>query len=194
MSKNIFIWVGHPSATSFTHALADAFEKGAKDNGANVRRMNLCDMNFDPDLTFAYKKRKDLEPCLNEWRDNTQWANHLCWVYPQWWGGMPAKAKGVLDRAFLPGFAMEYHENDPFWDGLLKGRSATVIMPSDAPHYYDRIRNGAPALRSVKRMVLNFSGIRPVKTWQVGTIKTSTEAKRAKWLIKAESLGKKSAN
>ena len=28
------------------------------------------------------------------------------------WGGMPAKMKGVLDRAYLPGFAFSYHETD----------------------------------------------------------------------------------
>ena len=100
MSKNIFIWVGHPAPNSLSRGMAEAYARGAEENGASIRWMHLNDMTFDPDLTQGYKKRKNLEPCLEEWRDNIRWANHLCWAYPQWWGGMPAKMKGVLNQVF----------------------------------------------------------------------------------------------
>ena len=191
MGKKIFIWVGHPSDTSLSHGMADAYERGAKQQGAEVRRMHLHDMAFDPDLTFGYKQRKDLEPCLEEWRENILWAEHVCWAYPMWWGGMPAKMKGVLDRAFLPGFAMEYHENDPWWDALLKGRSADVLLTSDAPAFYDQIVYGRPAKNQVTNLVLKFSGIKPVRTLQVGTVKTASETKIQRWLKAAEKRGRK---
>lgn len=122
MTARIFIWVGHPRSASLSHGLADAYRRGAKAHGAEIRRMHLSDMVFDADLTEGYHSRKTLEPCLEEWRAHTTWANHVCWAYPQWWGGMPAKMKGVVDRAFLPGFAMRYRENDPWWDRSLTGR------------------------------------------------------------------------
>ena len=128
MAARIFIWVGHPREASLSHGMADAYQTAAEAEGAEVRRMNLHDMVFDPDLTEGYHARKTLEPCLEEWRENTSWANHLVWAYPQWWGGMPAKMKGVIDRCFLPGFAMAYHEKGPWWDRLLAGRSADVFM------------------------------------------------------------------
>jgi len=105
----IFLWTGHPRDGSFCHALADAYAEGAE-----LRRRNVCDMMFDPDLTHGYQQRKTLDPDLEAWRENILWADRLCWVYPMWWGGMPAKMKGVVDRAFLPGFAMNYHEAGPF--------------------------------------------------------------------------------
>lgn len=193
MSKNIFIWVGHPNENSLSHGMSDAYARGAEENGADIRRMNVHDMQFDTDLTYGYHKRKDLEPCLEQWRENILWANHLCWAYPQWWGAMPAKMKGVIDRAFLPGFAMEYHTDDPWWDKLLAGRSADVLMTADMPAFYDQLRHGRPARKQVKNLIFEFSGIKPVKVLQVGTVKTADDAQINKWLDKAYKCGVKAA-
>lgn len=185
----IFIWVGHPRERSLSHGMADAYEAGACDRGAQIRRMHLRDMDFDPDLEDGYHSRKELEPCLNEWRDNVQWADHLCWAYPVWWGGMPAKMKGVIDRAFLPGFAMDYPEGKIFWDRLLIGRRADLLLTSDAPAWYDQIVNGRPAKNQAVNTILKFSGIKPVKTLQVGTVKTASDSKTQKWLGTANKRG-----
>ena len=189
MPARIFIWVGHPRATSLSHGLADAYQRGAEANGAEIRRMHLSGMDFDPDLTEGYHARKTLEPCLEEWRENLSWANHTCWAYPQWWGGMPAKMKGVLDRCFLPGYAMQYHEKDPFWDRLLAGRSADVLMTSDAPVWFDQLTYSRAAKKHVQKPVMNFVGIKPMRLLQVGPVKTANEATIAKWLKNAEVLG-----
>ena len=146
-------------------------------------------MQFDPDLTNGYHQRKDLEPCLEDWRENILWADHLVWIYPQWWGGMPAKMKGVIDRAYLPGFAMAYHQDDPWWDRLLTGRSADVFITADAPEFFDKLVYAAPAQHQVKNLVLKFAGIKPVKVFQFGILKSATETKLAKWLTKAEKRG-----
>ncbi len=185
----IFLWVGHPRATSLSHGLADSYQRGAEANGAEIRRMNLSDMTFDPDLTEGYHARKTLEPCLEAWRENLLWANHVCWAYPQWWGGMPAKMKGVIDRSFLPGFAMKYHEKDPFWDRLLAGRRGDVLMTSDAPVWFDRLSNGRAAKLQVQKPVMKFVGIHPARILQVGPAKTAKEATLSKWMKRAERRG-----
>ena len=53
MAAKIFVWVGHPRENSLSHGLADAYIRGAQSQGAEVRRMNLHDMQFDPDLTYG---------------------------------------------------------------------------------------------------------------------------------------------
>ena len=182
MAARIFIWVGHPAKDSLSAGLAEIYGDAAASAGAEIRRMALHDMSFDPDLTDGYRQRKDLEPCLEEWRENVLWADHLAWFYPQWWGSMPAKMKGVLDRAFLPGFAMNYHEKGPWWDKLLTGRSADVFITADAPAWFDRLSYGRPARNQVTNLVLKYSGIKPVKTYQFGTVKTASEAHIRKWM------------
>ena len=189
MSARLFVFVGHPRADSLSHGMAGAYARGAESEGAEIRWQALSDMDFDPDLTEGYHSRKTLEPCLEEWRDNIQWCSHTCWAYPIWWGGMPAKMKGVIDRAFLPGFAMQYHENDPWWDRLLKGRSADLLLTADAPAVFDQIMYGRPAKNQAVRAVMKFSGIKPVRTLQVGTVKGAKEAKIKDWLRKAYNRG-----
>ena len=191
MSQKIFIIVGHPRSTSLSHGMADAYQAAAEARGADVRRMNLSDMDFDPDLTEGYHSRKTLEPCLEEWRDNLTWCTHTLWAYPYWWGSMPAKMKGVIDRSFLPGFAMQYHEDDPWWDKLLTGRTADVIITSDSPAWFDGVKYGRPGKKQVKRLVLEFSGIKVRKVLQVGTVKDAKPRKIAKWIKQAGALGAK---
>ena len=105
MAAKLFIWVGHPNETSLSQGLADAYQRGAESRGAEIRRMNLHDMSFDMDLTHGYKQRKEHEPSLVAFLENIEWADHLAWFHPLWWGGMPAKMQGAIDRAFLPGIA-----------------------------------------------------------------------------------------
>lgn len=164
MSAKIFTWVGHPAEQSLSHGLMDAYERGATSNGADIRRMNLHDMDFDPNLAGGYKQRQELEACLQNWQENMLWCDHTCWAYPMWWAGMPAQMKGAIDRALLPGFAFAYHEKGPLWDKLLKGRSADVIMTADTPNVFDRLTSGAPARKQVRIKTLGFVGIKPTKT------------------------------
>ena len=193
MAKKIFIWVGHPRENSLSHGFADAYQAAAEAEGAEVRRMNLHDMQFDMDLTYGYHSRKTLEPCLEEWRENLTWCEHTAWIYPYWWGSMPAKMKGVIDRSFLPGFAMQYHENDPWWDKLLAGRTADVIISADAPAFFDTLKYGAAGRKQVKRLVLEFSGIKVRKMKQFGTVKTASDQKIKRWIKTAGKLGKSAA-
>ena len=173
--------------------MADAYEAGARENGADVRRMHLRDMVFDPDLEEGYHSRKELEACLVQWRENILWADHLCWAYPVWWGGLPAKAKGVIDRAFLPGFAMAYPEGKLMWDRLLTGRSADVLLTSDAPPWFDQLTNRRPAKNQVENTILKFAGVKPVRTLQVGTVKTASDNKISDWIDQARRRGVKAA-
>jgi putative NADPH-quinone reductase len=189
----IFLWTGHPRAGSFCHALADAYAEGAAAAGADIRRQDVCDMVFDPDLTHGYEKRKTLEPDLEAWRENILWANHLAWIYPMWWGGMPAKMKGVVDRAFLPGFAMNYHETGPFWDRLLGGRSADVILTADTPAWWDALFYGRPAKNQVRRLVLEFAGVKPVRVRQFASVKAQTSKGLKRWLDEARKQGARAA-
>lgn len=193
MGQKIFIFVGHPRASSLSHGMADAYQAAAEARGAEVRRMNLADMDFDPDLTEGYHSRKTLEPCLEQWRENLTWCTHTCWAYPYWWGSMPAKMKGVIDRSFLPGFAMQYHEDDPWWDKLLTGRTADVIITSDSPAWFDAVKYGRPGKKQVKGLILEFSGIKVGKVLQVGTVKDAKPSKIDKWIKQAGALGAKAA-
>lgn len=189
--KKILIINSHPDKESLCHALTDAYEKGARSSGnAEVKRIDLVDLKFDPILRYGYRKPYELEPDLVKAQQDILWADHLVWVYPIWWGTFPALLKGFLDRAFLPGFAFKYHKTDPFWDKLLKGRTARVITTMDTPGIYYRLVYAFAGHKIMNRQVLGFSGVKAAFN-TYAPIRNSKPEQRQKWLAKAEQLGKK---
>lgn len=188
--KNILIINGHPNKVSINFALAEAYYKGAVNAGANVSLINIADLTFNPNLQFGYQQRMELEPDLISSLEKIKAANHLVWVHPVWWGGLPALMKGFIDRLFLPGIAFKYRENSVWWDKLFKGKTARIITTLDQPSWYYRIFFGRPSVNQLKKSVLQFCGINPVKVTYVGIVKKSTEKQREKWINAAFKLGK----
>jgi len=182
MSKNITIILGHPNAVSYCGDLAQAYAQAAKEAGHTVRLFKLGEIAFDPTLHHGYSKRQELEPGLKEIQDAITWANHLVFVYPIWWGSMPALLKGLFDRVFLSGYAFKYRENSQFWDKLLTGRSAHVIATMDTPPWYYRWVYKMPGHNQIKKTILEFCGIKPVKITSLGPVRYAKPAQREKWL------------
>lgn len=109
--RKILLINGHPDKESYCFALAQSYKKGAVESGAEIQEIVLADLQFSPILQFGYRKRTELEPDLLDAWDKIQWADHLVWVYPVWWGALPALLKGFIDRVFLPGFVFKKREN-----------------------------------------------------------------------------------
>ncbi|GAW33055.1 hypothetical protein RA2_00091 [Roseovarius sp. A-2] len=193
MTRKIFIWVAHPRATSFCSALANAYEDGAAEAGATIRRMDLNAMRFDPHFEGYGPDIPALEPDLLAWQDNIAWADHLLIVHPYWWGAMPARAKAVLDRALISGFGFKYHRRGMGWDKLLTSRTADAILTSDAPTLIDTLLYLKPPRRVIRNQVLKFCGIKPRKVVQFGSVKLSDAAKRTRWIERARDMGRTAA-
>lgn len=188
--KKILIINGHPNKESFNFGLVAAYKKGVQQNeNAEIKEITIAELKFNPNLEFGYQNRTDLEPDLLEAWEKIKWADHLVWVHPVWWGGLPAITKGFIDRVFLPGFAFQPRENSVFWDKLLKGKTGRIITTLDQPGWYYRLVFGRPSVNQLKKVTLEFCGITPVKVTYIGIVKTSTEDLRKKWLAKIEKLG-----
>lgn len=189
MSPKILIINGHPNKESLCFALANAYKEGALRRGADVRELIIADLQFNPNLQYGYRKRTEWEPDLVAAWQSIQWADHLVWVHPVWWGGLPAITKGFVDRVFLPGYAFKYREGSVWWDKLLKGKTAHIITTLDQPGIYYRLAFGRPSVNQLRRAVLQFCGISPVKVSYIGIVKTATEEKRSQWLKAVREMG-----
>jgi NAD(P)H dehydrogenase (quinone) len=189
--KNILIINGHPNAASFNFALADAYKKGALESNAKVETITITDLKFNLNLQFGYQKRIELEPDLLESWDKIKKADHLVWIHPVWWGGLPAITKGFIDRLFLPGMAFQYREKSIWWDKLLKGKTAHIITTLDQPGWYYRLFFGRPSVNQLRKSTLEFCGVKPVKVSYVGIVKTSNSNQKEKWLTKVYNFGLK---
>ena len=189
--KKIIIINGHPDKESFCFELAKQYKKGADSSGAECKIVNLIDLEFSPILKFGYRKRTELEKDLLKVQNEIRESNHLVFVYPTWWGTQPALLKGFIDRVFLPNFAFRYRENSLLWDKLLKGKTGRLIVTMDTPKWYYNFIYNRPGHNSMKKGILGFCGVKPVRITTLSPIKTSDKYKREKWLKQIERIGKK---
>lgn len=187
--KRILIINGHPNKESLNFALADAYKKGALKSGAEVKEIAVSELQFSLNLKYGYQKRTELEPDLLEAWEKIKWADHMVWVHPVWWGGLPALLKGFLDRLFLPTFTFKYREDSVWWDKLLTGKTARIITTMDQPTWYYRWKYGQPSINQLKRSTLEFCGVKPVKVTSFGPIRHSKPEQRTKWIAQVEKLG-----
>lgn len=189
MSKRILVILGHPADESFCSTLASSYVAGAKAAGNEVQLISLGKLSFDPVLHNGYATIQELESDLVAAQTAIAWAQHIVFVYPIWWGAMPALLKGFIDRVFLPGFAFKYRDGSAFWDRLLSGRSAHLLVTMDTPPWYFRWVYRMPGHNQMKRTILEFTGIKPVAVSSFGPIKDSNQQKREKWLAQANAYG-----
>ncbi len=189
MSKRILVINGNPDAESYNFGLSDQYVSGAQEAGGEVETINIRDLEFNPNLEFGYRKRVELEPDLLNALEKIKWADHLVWVFPMWWYGYPAIMKGFIDRLFLPGITFEYVEGKPLPKGLLKGKTARIILTADTPSWYNVLFMGSPTIKQFKKGTLQFCGVKPVKVTYIAPIKGSTESFRKKHLDKVRKLG-----
>ena len=188
MSKRILVILGHPSHDSFCGALTERYVQAAKDAGHQVRELRLGALDFDPILREGYRQVQPLEADLLQAQADITWAEHLTFVYPIWWGAIPALLKGFFDRVFLPGFAFKYRPGKAFPEQLLRGRSADLLVTMDTPAWYYRWVYRMPGLHQMRKTTLAFCGIRPRKTLTFGPILGSTERQRETWLKQAQAI------
>jgi len=184
---------GHPNRNSLCTGLAESYLKGAITANGNCEIVYLSDLDFNLNLEQGYQKRTELEPDLLQTWDKIKAADHLVFVYPNWWGTYPALLKGFIDRLFLPGFAFEQYENSIKWGKLLKGKTAHIIVTMDSPGFFYKLFLKSPGHNSMKKSILGFCGIKTTKTSNFRVVKTATPEKRQKWIKKAYEMGRKTA-
>lgn len=190
MGKRILIIQGHPARQSFCAALAQAYAYGARDAGHTVSLLSLRELAFDPVLHEGYASIQPLEADLVRAQAEITAADHIVVVFPTWWGGMPALLKGFIDRVFLPGFAFKYRQGSPWWDRYLTGKSAHVITTMDTPPWYFRLFYRDAGVNQIKRTILQFCGVGPVRVTRIGRVKDAPARWTQAWLEKLTRLGR----
>lgn len=170
--KKIFVLNGHPGQRSLSRSFAETYARAARAAGHEVRIAHLPELQFDADYgEGGYSNYKPLEPALEEVLSNLEWSDHLVLTAPMWWGGVPAKLKGLIDRTFLPG--RTFDTRNPGLGGIpapmLGGRTARVIVTSDTPGWIMRLLYRQALVRQLKAQVLGFIGFKPTRvTWFSG--------------------------
>lgn len=185
----ITIVVGHPARDSYCEALGEAYRRGAESAGHLVKFLALARMNFDAVLREGYRREQPLEPDLVVAHEALHACDHMVFIFPLWCGDMPAIMKGFIERIMQPDLlAIQASRGKASWK-IFKGKSARVVMTMGMPGWFYRWYYGAHALKLLRRNVLHFTGVHPVRSKIFGMIEAVGDEKRGEWLREIEALG-----
>lgn len=189
MVARVLVINGHPdpAAERLCAALAEAYVRGAHRAGHEVRRIDVGAADFPLIRSAADFTQGGPPPAMKVAQEAVAWADHLVLVFPLWLGGAPALLKGFLEQVFRYGFAISSPGEGV--KGLLKGKSARLVVTMGMPAQAFRWIFGAFGSRSLERGLLWICGISPIRRTLFGAVETVSPEARAGWLAKMEALG-----
>lgn len=206
---NILVINGHPDKKSFSAAIFNKVIDNLDNEKHEIETLNLAEMKFDPVLRFGYRERMEEDAEITRSQELIQWADHLIFIYPIWWGSMPSLMKGWIDRVFTPGITYRSNPRGSFlvnfitgrqFEQLAKGKTATIITTSQGPGIWFKVFSGFISLSPnsygiavLKNAVLKICGIKTNKILSLGLVgrEENTLEMRKKFLKKVSKYANK---
>lgn len=143
---------------------------------------------FDPvmraeDLRL-WGKGQTADPLVKSYQKVIGQADLLVFLFPTWWGGVPAVLKGFCDKVLLPNWAYTTGFAGRL-KGKLKCKRAVVISTMRTPGTIFRIYFHNPVKNSFVRDTLSACGVKVQKYMQIGHISGMGRAHTA---VRAEKI------
>ncbi|MEE1785649.1 NAD(P)H-dependent oxidoreductase [Streptomyces sp. SP17BM10] len=189
-TDRIGVYLAHPRAGSFNHALYDAVVAELRGHGCDVRAHDLYAEGFPALLTAEETGTVDAadapaDPKLALHRAEVATLDALVLIHPNWWGMPPAVLTGWVQRVLAPGVAYKLGTADGEPAGLLRAGRALVLNTSDTPEERERSEFGDPLQRIWAACVLPYVGVTDVRRTVFRTVTDASAPTRAAWLDRA---------
>lgn len=181
------ILLGHADSQSLNAKLANAYTRAFREAGGTARLVTLSDLTFDPVLRHGHAREQPLEPDLLDLRDAFERARHVAWFFPTYWASPPAIVRALVDRLFVPNWAFRYTKG-PLPEGLLRGRSARVVLTMDSPALWYALSHHRAIHGSFVAGTLRFVGFSPIRTKTLYSVRKKDEATRTRHIDEMDKL------
>jgi putative NADPH-quinone reductase len=191
-SKRIAIIQAHPDSSPerLCRKLADSYSEAARAAGHEVTVIDLAALRFPLLGSVEEFEHQPLPASLGPASTAVAGADHIVMVFPLWLGTMPALLKAFLEQLFRPGIAFRYRTKG-FPEKLFKGKSARLVVTMGMPAMLYRFWYGAAGIRGLRRNILEFAGIEPVRVSYLGMVEGVSAKRRAAWIKRMAELGSK---
>lgn len=122
----------HPWKGSFNNEILNKVETRLKSLDKAYQEIDLYGDGFDPVLNVkelsVYSKGIPLDPIAVRYKKMIESTDEIIFIFPIWWGTMPAILKGFFDKVLLVNSAFNYENG---WTPLLKIDSSFVFTTSE---------------------------------------------------------------
>ncbi|SDI55662.1 NAD(P)H-dependent oxidoreductase [Natribacillus halophilus] len=170
----------HPSEDSFNRALLDEYRAAWEARGEEVVVRDLYRLAFDPLLSWTeYEQSQHYhyqEDIIAEHR-YIERAAGVTFIFPVWWGSLPAIGKGYLDRVLSFGFAFELDGETPI--PKMAEKPLGMIYTTGAPQeVWERSGQKEWMENLFKKAISDFCGFRQVRPLHLGYVVLADEDER----------------
>ena len=97
----------HPQTESFNRMILNYVTGCLENEGRSYDVIDLYAANFNPVLSADdlkhYAKGLSTDPLVKRYTEVLQKTTEIIFIFPIWWGMMPAIMKGFIDKTFLKG-------------------------------------------------------------------------------------------
>ncbi len=181
---NVLLVYAHPEPTSFTAALKNAAVETLTAAGHRVEVSDLYADQFNPvagrhDFTsvndavrFHYQSEQEhafktgsFAPDVAREQQRIIRANLMVWIFPIWWGGMPAIMKGWFERVLAYGFA--YADGCRYDTGYFKSKKGLLCLTTGGTRERFSSTGVYGEMHQVlwpsQRLMIEYMGIAPLE-------------------------------
>lgn len=168
MKKNekILIIFSHPRKNSFNSFILSRILHILQEYNLDFVVRDLYEIGFDPVLKFE-ENLHDIMIEQNYIRD----SNLLIFIYPVWWGSMPAILKGYIDRVFSYGFAYTV-DSEGKSIPLLSGKKSIIVSTLGGEEKTYKDHSLEEAIKKInKHIIFEFCGIELIEQFFIYGVK-----------------------
>lgn len=200
---NILIIFDHPYGSgasenilhnrSYSAALLAATIRGLRSSGHRIDLIDLHKDGFNPVMSASdlasWRTKEVIDPLIADYQQRLLEADHLIFIFPIWWEGMPAMMKGFLDKVFAKGIVYSEPKPGRLFKCLLprlKGASLLTVMAT--PTYIYRWLFGNPITKMMFRGTFRKMGINSLKWYNYSGMEKRTLEQRQLYLMETEKL------
>ncbi len=186
--KVLIIYSNHHEG-NFNWQLLEKLKDSLLHNGHELIVRDLYQIDFDPVLRtkdFEMISSGNIPADIEKEQSFVSWADAMIFIYPVWWGGMPAIVKGYIDRVFSWGFAYQSGINGVI--PLLGGKKA-VVMNTLGQTRAEYERGMFKAMNRINAEgVFGFCGIEMVEPLYFASIHSAGDQEKQEYIRQAINL------
>jgi NAD(P)H dehydrogenase (quinone) len=142
LANQILIIYAHPDTGGNCATILESIKRDLLLKKQKYMVLDLYRENYDPILKeqeHYTRGNQEVSEKTKEYQQLILQSNKLIFIFPIWWGQMPAILKGFCDRVLTPGFAFKFKKliaSIYIPEGLLKNKKCAVFMTYGSPWYF----------------------------------------------------------
>lgn len=173
MMKNILMIVANPKEDSLSFSIAKRYKKLSEEKGHTIKILDLYrDENQQPFFTYKNANEPQSTKEMKYYQEKITNADEIVFVFPYWWGSMPAILKNFIDWNFSMGFVAEYVDSRP--KGMLNDKTVKIFTTTGAPHFIYMLTGANRRLKNMfKEQIVEFCGMKLTEFNIFGSVDTS---------------------